>query len=107
MERGGAERSLIVELMEQPAVPDAECAAIHFDDLATGNEAKRSAVMSCTQLAGSSTRLGCDPPCFHLHGMQTLAVGEGIECELRVRQHLSKTCPIDSASHSEPAPLRP
>jgi len=101
MERGGAERSLIVELMEQPAVPDAECAAIHFEDLATGNEAKRSAVTSCTQVAGSSTRLDCDPPCFHLHGVQTLAAGEGAECELQVRQHLSQACP-PIASHQSP-----
>ena len=104
MEREGAERSLIVELMEQPAVQDAECAAIHFDDLATGNEAKRSAVTSCTQVAGSSTRLGSDPPCFHLHGVQTLAVGEDAEYELQVRQHLSIARP---STPSHQIPLRP
>ena len=51
MERAGAERSLVIELMERPDVTDAESAALHFDELASGNDALRSAVVSSQQLA--------------------------------------------------------
>ena len=64
MERAGAERSLVIELMERPDVTDAESAALHFDELASGNDALRSAVVRSQQLASKPERLGCDPPCF-------------------------------------------
>ena len=76
MERAGAERSLVIELMERPDVTDAESAALHFDELASGNDALRSAVVSSQQLASKPERLGCDPPCFSVCGSQTLADGE-------------------------------
>ena len=79
MERAGAERSLVIELMERPDVTDAESAALHFDELASGNDALRSAVVSSQQLASKPERLGCDPPCFSVCGSQTLADGEGGE----------------------------
>ena len=84
MERAGAERSLVIELMERPDVTDAESAALHFDELASGNDALRSAVVSSQQLASKPERLGCDPPCFSVCGSQTLADGEGAECQLQV-----------------------
>ena len=85
MERAGAERSLVIELMERPDVTDAESAALHFDELASGNDALRSAVVSSQQLASKPERLGCDPPCFSVCGSQTLVDGEGAECQLQVR----------------------
>ena len=85
MERAGAERSLVIELMERPDVADAESAALHFDELASGNYALRSAVVSSQQLVSKPERLGCDPPCFCVCGTQTLVDGEGTECQLQVR----------------------
>ena len=85
MERAGAERSLIIELMERPDIPDAESATLHFEELASGNDALRSSVVSSQQLASKPERLGCDPPCFCVYGSQTLAAEEGAECHLQVR----------------------
>lgn len=87
MERAGAERTLIVELMERPNVTDAECAALHFEELASGNDALRSAVVSSHQLAGKPSRLGSDPPCLSLCGYQALSAGEGAECQVQARAH--------------------
>ena len=94
MERAGAERSLVIELMERPDVADAESAALHFDELASGNDALRSAAVSSQQLVSKPERLGCDPPCFCVCGTQTLVDGEGTECHLQVR---TSTHPILSA----------
>eukprot|EP00320_Phaeocystis_rex_P014511 CAMPEP_0119072600 /NCGR_PEP_ID=MMETSP1178-20130426/58470_1 /TAXON_ID=33656 /ORGANISM="unid sp, Strain CCMP2000" /LENGTH=182 /DNA_ID=CAMNT_0007054625 /DNA_START=20 /DNA_END=568 /DNA_ORIENTATION=- len=84
MECADAERSLIIELMERPDIADAESVVLHFDELASGNDALRSSIVSSQQLPSKSERLGCDPPCFCACGSQTLAAGEGTECQLQV-----------------------
>jgi hypothetical protein len=102
MERAGAERSLVIELMERPDVADAESAALHFDELASGNDALRSAIVNSQQLASKPERLGCDPPCFCLTGSQILVDGEGAECQLQVR---TSTRPILSSLDAPRIPV--
>ena len=104
MERAGAERSLVIELMERPDVADAESAALHFDELASGNDALRSAVVSSQQLVSKPERLGCDPPCFCVCGSQILVDGEGAECQLQVR---TSTHPILSTLDARRIPVPP
>ena len=102
MERAGAERTLIVELMERPDVTDAECAALHFEELASGNDALRSAVVSSHQLAGKPSRLGSDPPCLSLCGYQALSAGEGAECQVQARAHTATVLSPRRRTHELP-----
>ena len=74
-ERAGAERSLVIELLDRVEAPDDAAATEHFEELASGNDASSSAVVSTQRLpvAACHEAMRTAGLAFHLRGKQVSA----------------------------------
>ena len=73
LERDGAERSIIVELLERAECADEDSGAFHFEEVANGNEALGSSVQGCEPLPADALHPSTRPaPAFVVHGVQQL-----------------------------------
>lgn len=79
LERDSPERSIVVEILERVDADDASCAAFHFGEQASSNDAAGSTVLSSAPLSSQLTRPSLRErgpcPCFALHGTQNLPAG--------------------------------
>lgn len=73
MERGGSNRALVIEMLELVDSPDAEAAAVHFEEISRSNGAAYSSVLSSAAEAGATpAALRGAGALLTLHGEQVL-----------------------------------
>ena len=81
-ERDEGERCLVVEILERADCQDAACAAMHFEELAVGNDAAVGATVAPSSRRAASAlhptlRAEGSCSCFTLSGLQRLPATEG------------------------------
>lgn len=73
LEPDGAERSVIIEILERPDCADAESGALHFQEVANGNEAVAATVLSSAPVAAGTLHEGLRAcPAYLVRGVQEL-----------------------------------
>ena len=86
-----SDRSLIVELLERVECADAECAATHFEDVASGNGALHASVLTTSELLPQSLQPSMRSTvasCFMVHGVQTLPPAAALDTAATVELHV-------------------
>ena len=73
LEPDGAERSVVIEIMESAECADAQSGEVHFHELANGNDALADSVLYSAQLPADALQPTLQAaPAFVVHGVQHL-----------------------------------
>ena len=73
LEPDGAERSVVIEIMESAECADAQSGEVHFHELANGNDALAHSVLYSAQLPADALQPTLQAaPAFVVHGVQHL-----------------------------------